>query len=379
MVGNDRYRTDVYADLSEGRRYSLLSFYLPLIGPDALAVYEYLYYHHPSSFTDLNSLLNILNVSIDRFEEALGKLNSYRLLRTLKKEDEDLYIFTLENPLTPREFTKNDILVRDFILKTDGEYYKSLLEKITVYDSSYKNYKDISKKLDLSALRAWRREDDELLNRKEEAETYRFDTLFDVNTLLRGMSSFLFPLRFRTKENLEEIARLGDLYAVSYDRMRTYISKCVRTGDDSFDLAALRRLCMSSLGEYRKVEDGNYDVPCLTYLMSLQNGKEVTRYDRQIIYKLSNEYHLRAPVINVLLEHSLKNCDNRLLENYIYPVASDLHRNDISTAKAALERLDRYKGRRTNNDVLPSYDSSSNPELDEERLRELLNRRKNRE
>ncbi len=136
---------------------------------------------------------------------------------------------------------------------------------------------------------------------------------------------------------------------------------------------------MSSLGEYRKLEDGNYDVPCLTYLMSFQNGKEVTRYDRQIIYKLSNEYHLRAPVINVLLEHSLKNCDNRLLENYIYPVASDLHRNDISTAKAALERLDRYKGRRANNDVLPSYDSSSNPELDEERLRELLNRRKNRE
>ena len=106
--------------------------------------------------------------------------------------------------------------------------------------------------------------------------------------------------------------------------------------------------------------------------MSLQDGKEVTDYDKKIIYNLSNRYHLAPAVINVLLEYGLKNCDNRLIENYLYPIASDLHRNDIHNAKDALNRLSRPYEKNKKEDKLPTYDSSINKTMSAEEEEELL-------
>ena len=126
--------------------------------------------------------------------------------------------------------------------------------------------------------------------------------------------------------------------------------------------------------DYIKVDENEYNVPCQMYLMSLQNGKEVTDYDKKIIFNLSNKYHLEIPVINVLLAHGLKNCDNRLIENYLYPIASDLYRNVIKTAKAALNRLETpyNKSIKQTSDKLPTYDSSKNQDISKKQEEELL-------
>ena len=107
--------------------------------------------------------------------------------------------------------------------------------------------------------------------------------------------------------------------------------------------------------------------------MSLQDGKDVTRYDRQIIYNLAHDYNLNVPVINVLLKHTLDNCDNRLYEKYLYGVAADLHRNDIRTAEQAKQFLknDRNKKQSTA-DRLPQYDASRNTILSKDEEEEIL-------
>ena len=51
--------------------------------------------------------------------------------------------------------------------------------------------------------------------------------------------------------------------------------------------------------------------------------------------------------------------------------------NNIKTSKEALERLDRFSNNKNDDDIIPVYDTSNNPNLDEERLLEILNRRKN--
>jgi replication initiation and membrane attachment protein DnaB len=134
---------------------------------------------------------------------------------------------------------------------------------------------------------------------------------------------------------------------------------------------------MSARSEYKKVSGDNYDVPCLNFLMNLQDGKEATEYDKKIIYKLSNSYHLTPPVINVLLEYGLRNCNNSLIENYLYPIASDLHRNDISTSAAAKQRLytpyEKKKNTfRRSEEKLPVYDDSSNQTMSASQEEELL-------
>ena len=374
MLGRDYYRVETNLELSDERLKSLIFFYGPLIGNDALATYLNLAYRENSlSFNELNELLSFLNISVSEFENRIDILNKYQLVKSLNQDNK--YIFVVLSPLNRKQFINNDLFVRDFIMKTSGSHYQTLISDITL-DNRHSGFKDISSTLSLDVFDNWTIEKESYLKNKND-NTYTFNTLFDVNRFLKDISTNLLPMRFRTKDNLLQIATLADLYGISYDKMRTFLPKVANTETNEFDLNALKYLCMKAKVDYEKYDDSNYNVPSLKYLMSLQDGKDVTDYDKKILYKLSNDYHLNIPVINVLLEHSLRNCDNRLLENYIYPIASDMHRNDIKTADKALERLSRdYKGR-INNDKEITYDTTNNMKLSDEQLDELLSLRKN--
>ena len=370
MLGKDLYKIEVNTELSNERLRSLVFFFGPLIGKEALVMYEYLVLRgNQTAFEEINSLLMNLNLSIDDFEFYCIKLNEYRLLKTLKQDNR--YIFVFNDPLEVKQFIKDDILVRDFILKTSGEYYRELTSDIYM-ESDHAGFEDVSQTLSLDTLQDWKAEDESYLKKKE-VRRYEFPTMFDVNVFLKDISSNLLPMRFRTPENMKELATLADLYNISYDKMRTYLPRVARTDTNEFDLKELRYLCMNAKSEYKKIDGDPYDTPCLNFLMSLQGGKEVTDYDKKIIYRLSQRYHLSVPVINVLLEHGLKNCNNSLIENYLYPIASDLHRNDILTSAQALERLNRpYEKKNRREEKLPIYDTSVNETMSASQEEELL-------
>ena len=369
MLGKDFYKIETNCELSNERLKSLVFFYGPLIGHDALALYEYLVLRgNTIGFNELNYLLTSLNISVDVFEEQCVKLNEYRLLRTLKQDNK--YIFVFNAPLTRTEFIKDNVLVRDFILKTSGTHYQELISDIYQLDN-HADFEDVSQTLSLDTLNGWSKENETYLDRRP-VNKYNFNTLFDVNTFLKDISTNLLPMKFRTESNLREIATLADLYNISYDKMRTYIPEVCNSDNNEFDLNLLKYKCMNAKADYTKVENGNYNVPCLTFLMSLQDGKEVTDYDKKIIMSLSDKYHLNPSVINVLIEHTLKSCDNRLIEKYMYSIASDLHRNNIVDAKGALARLDRPYNKNSSKDVLPTYKTDNNKKMSKDEEDELL-------
>ena len=88
MLGKDLYKIEVNTELSNERLRSLVFFYGPLIGKEALVMYEYLVLRgNQTAFEEINSLLMNLNLSIDDFEFYCIKLNEYRLLKTLKQDN----------------------------------------------------------------------------------------------------------------------------------------------------------------------------------------------------------------------------------------------------------------------------------------------------
>ncbi len=376
MLGNDLFKVEVNVDLGYKRNKSLVLFYNPLIGNDAHYLYEFLCIKGSSSnFEELNKLLNSLRYTIENFEESLRKLNEYRLIKTLKKKDEDKYIFVVNNPLSVEEFVNDDLLVRDFILKTSGQYYQMLVSDIRTF-SKHKGFEDVSYKFNVKELETWSKEDESFLVNTSSKTEYKFDTFFDVNILLSDMSNTLFPLKYRTPENLKEIATLADLYNISYDKMRVIISKVLKSDSSSFDLNLLKYKCQTATSDYRFVENGVYDIPCELFLTNKQEGREVSPYDKKIIYKLSSDYHLKPSVINVLLEHCLNNCNNALIETYIYPIASNLHRNNCDSVDKALSLLNvKTNKKNTYKEEEIKYDGSNNPEYSQERKEALRKRR----
>ena len=161
MLGKDLYKIEVNTELSNERLRSLVFFYGPLIGKEALVMYEYLVLRgNQTAFEEINSLLMNLNLSIDDFEFYCIKLNEYRLLKTLKQDNR--YIFVFNDPLEVKQFIKDDILVRDFILKTSGEYYRELTSDIYM-ESDHAGFEDVSQTLSLDTLQDWKAEDESYL------------------------------------------------------------------------------------------------------------------------------------------------------------------------------------------------------------------------
>lgn len=387
MLGKDLFKVEVKADLSYRRNKSLILFYNPLIGNDAYYLYEFLCLKGTSSnFEELNKLLNSTRLSIDNFEECLKKLNKYGLLTTLKKkeeeqkEDSNRYIFILENPLDFDEFSKDALLVRDFILKAGGQYYQMLISEARSF-SKHRGFDDVSYKFDLKELESWNLNDEQFLKPLGNIDkSYDFNTMFDVNILLEDMSLNLFPMKFRTSENLKEIARLADIYNISYDKMRIIISKTLRSDSKSLDLKELKNRCIAALPDYRVIEKGNYKVPCELFLMNKQDGKEVTPFDKKILNDLSLKYHLTPEVINVLIEYTLNNCENHLIEKYMYSIASDFHRNGIDDYQSALKSLNGSTSKtkkETKKDIKVVYDNSNNKDVSKEELEALRKYREN--
>lgn len=378
MLGRDLFKVESNVDLSNERFKSLVLFYTPLIGEEALVLYQFLAVKGSSgSFEELNKLLNSLCISIDSLEDRIKKLNEFKLVKTLKSTSENKYIFILNNPLTQEEFIKNEIFVRDFILKTSGEYYQSLLADYR-YFNSYKDFEDVSAKLNPNDLSKWTINDEKYLTNNIRKDVYNFDTLFDINEFLKDISTTLFPLRFRSEENLRLIASLADLYNVPAEKMRYYLTKAVKTNSDEFNKNLLTYFCEQSVSEFKDIKPGVYNVPCVLFLMNKQGGKEVSKYDRKILYSLANSYHLKPEVINVLVEYTLKNCDNSLIEKYLYSIASDLNRNDINTASKALERLNAYiptKKTIKTKEAIPTYNEVNNIAYDEALFDEIMKKR----
>ena len=376
MLGNNLFRVESKVDISIEKYRSLIFFYEPLIGNDALYLYQFLSLKGESvAFEEINKLLNSLLISIEKLEEELSILNEYKLLKTYKAKDSDNYIFELIDPLSIKDFIQDDILVRDFILKTSGKYYQSLISNIRV-SNNHKDYDDISKKINPKVLDNWTESDESFLKVSQKVNNYDFGTFFDVNVFLDNVSTNLLPMRFRTPSNLKEIAVLADLYNISYEKMKRFIPKIAKTDSDALDLNLLRYQCQNTQQEYTTISNGEYDVPCALFLMNKQNGKEVTNYDAKILYTLNHDYHLNPSVINVLIEYALNNCDNRLVEKYLYAIASDLNRNNVKDAKEALTRLGKYVDKVENrNNYKLNYDNSKNIEYDLDRFNEIINSR----
>lgn len=363
MLGNNKFKIECRVDLSGERFKSLVLFYLPLIEKDALALYEYLLIKGSSmSFCEISDILNTLFYSLDTFETALKKLNEYRLLITYRYKEEDKYLFVLKEPLKREEFIKNEIFVRCLILKTSGQYYYSLLGDIKE-ENNHSELENISSTLSPEVLNSWSKEDETYLKQKKNS-TYDYDSLFDINSFINGCSTTLFPLQYRTQENIKEVALLADLYNISEDQMRKFFAQMLNDSKP-FDLKELRRKCELNRSEYKKVQENKYDVPCELFMMNKANGIEISSFDKKILYNLANDYKLKVEVINVLIEHALKTCDNQLYERFINPIAANFKRNNIDTAQKALDLLNKPRNKTASKDIgMPEYKTVKHEEVD---------------
>ena len=84
----------------------------------------------------------------------------------------------------------------------------------------------------------------------------------------------------------------------------------------------------------------------LEYLKLKQGMTNPSPSDVNIINMLSRDYKLHNSVINALIDYTLKTQNNTLPRAYIEKVASSLKRENVETAFATINYLDRSRRRK---------------------------------
>ena len=154
LLPADRYVVINKSILTDYDRQIIINLYAPLIGPLATSLYFTLW--NDLSISDLMSndlihhhLMVVLKSGIASIKTARESLEAFGLLKTYVKQSTiNDYIYELYSPLSPLNFFNHPILNIVLYNNVGEKEYNNLKSKYRLPRVDYKEYNNITKKLD---------------------------------------------------------------------------------------------------------------------------------------------------------------------------------------------------------------------------------------
>ena len=315
--------------LSVEQRQSLHLLYGPLMGKSSICLYEFL--GSIQNSVELEDVYLLLNINASQFDKARNYLEQYHLIETYVHEDDMLIL--LYAPLLPDKFLCHDTYSRLYLASVGAKCFdkvKAMLYKDKTVSSSYTK---VESPLDVSILDSWNESKEIAFEKVKPTIKQKYD--FDFATLFKGMDR-VFPVRYRTNENLDRIAQMAQIYGIDAKDMRRYVQRSINPSTHVFDLDKLKEMVMRN----RKVMETSkdpYQMPPVKFLQNKQNGIPVVKSDQALIERLCTQFQLSVEVVNTLIEYTLQQTHQQFSRNYVEKVAASWVRLGVDSRKKALE------------------------------------------
>ena len=373
MEGRNRYIVDSREPISADYVKSISVFYLPLIGKRASSLYLQLLMEKENRLDcTLERLCTLAHLNINELEETVTVLEKYELLKTMKSGDD--YLFLVKSPLSVRQFLEHEVYSRMYLNSVGEKQYEISRRAYLPSAVDSGDYEDISHKFDPQIMSVWNQQDEERyqkITRPAVAGDVEID--FDYGEYVRKTTPLVFPVSLRTNENMEAIGRLGTIFAISPDNMHKLVGDSITKDRSRLDLELLRKKCLACKEADYQPGENEFDVSPVAYLQHRQQAP-VSQADKKMLENLMVEYRLPRQVINILVDYTLNNTNNRLDRNYIEKIAATLMRQGIDTADKAREALNRTpaENRTGRKKAVFSASEMDAGELDVEELRRKL-------
>ena len=315
--------------LSVEQRQSLHLLYGPLMGKSSICLYEFL--GSIQNSVELEDVYLLLNINASQFDKARNYLEQYHLIETYVHEDDMLIL--LYAPLLPDKFLCHDTYSRLYLASVGSKCFdkiKAMLHKDKTISSVYTK---VESPLDVSILDSWNESKEIAYEKVKPTIKQKYD--FDFATLFKGMDR-VFPVRYRTNENLDRIAQMAQIYGIDAKDMRRYVQRSINPSTHVFDLDKLKEMVMRN----RKVMETSkdpYQMPPVKFLQNKQNGIPVVKSDQALIERLCTQFQLSVEVVNTLIEYTLQQTHQQFSRNYVEKVAASWVRLGVDSRKKALE------------------------------------------
>lgn len=314
--------------------------YYPLIDKNAFVLYHTLYSLSSNSQEEWIQVEQLYLFSLLKeksFEEACQVLEEFSLLQTYYDAMEYTYILDLYPPKNANQFLLDNTLGRLAMNVLGSKKYEELSRFFAKPEEQKSKMINISKSFDSSRLQSWNEDQESLLTTiRPKEENQGVIKPFDFETFLNGMHR-IFPPRLRSKQNLDLIANLANIYGIEAKEMKKYVQRSINPNTKEFSPQTLEYLLHQAKPPISKTTD-RYSMPPIQFLQSKQNGP-LARADEKLIQELCNKYEFPYDVVNILVEYVLEQTNQKFQRSYVEKVASAWSRLHIDTREKALSEI----------------------------------------
>lgn len=360
---------------------SLMLVYTPSVGSFAVSVYLLLssLSHNQNDFNPLRKTLDVMNCSLDEFENATRKCEQFGLMSTFvfSKQNQDFYVFELYVPMSIQQFIHHDVFGRYLVRVLDASYIEQLKQSHLSIYQKLTDYQNITHEFDASLLPNW---SDSLESQyKHQPTTTRADLpdslLFNTDLFIKSVSSLLFPTKARTKENVDAIEHLGSLYGIDVVSMKGFVGKCTKPNSEYLDLHKLESLILGFTNKHKTSTKSVYEEDSYRFFSSKQKGKAAGLRDKKVIAFLYEHYSFEQEVQNRLIEYVLARFNGSFTKSLVQQIADSWVRANIQSVSDVKAHLSQQKTK-TKTQEVPDYmeptSKKASSQADEVKRKQLL-------
>ncbi|MGM9967032.1 MULTISPECIES: DnaD domain protein [unclassified Rummeliibacillus] len=377
----DRLSIRVPFPLSSYDRKLITLLYQPLIGAEPISLYFLLWAEGENSEDSTMShyhLMNALNMPIGKIFESRIALEAIGLLRTWRKDQQEMrsFLYDVMPPLDAATFFDDPLLSMFLYSKIGESAYRNLRQRFVSKGLSSYGYQEVSRTFtDVYRPVQHNIPSDEIhltgIQEKPKELPFNYEE-FDFHLLRSTLSEQLVPSSVLTAEAKATIAKLAFLYHLTPFDMQKIILLAL---DDEMGLSDLRLKkeaadyykltvskeppTMQSVMENVKQKqelftqtpvDDNDINPMeqelikwfetsspIDVLTAVAGGKEPFPSDRQLVEDLVMQYGMPTPVVNVLIHYVFLRNHGKLNRKYIETIASHWRNTGVKSAREAMK------------------------------------------
>lgn len=355
--------------INDNFRDLVVMLYQPIIGFPSVSVYFTLWSYLKKStlmskeYSHYNLLSN-MKINIIELNEAREKLEAIGLIKTYFKHDKvNQYIYELYSPLEAVEFFNNPILSTLLYTNLGPENYNDTLSYFEMPNIPLKGYENITSRLsdvfEISSLNGT------IYDNLRKTSTGPILLTPKINI---GITLELIPDEVLNKKNItasikDLITNLSFVYDFNDEELKNIILESI-DNKKNIDLNLLKEnarkyyefehqgklpnLIYKNQPEYlRKESTGTSKRDKMIYqfevtspydfISSKYKDSKPTTADLKLIEYLLTDLKLTPAVVNVLVDYVLKINNNKLTRSYVETIAGQWKRENIKTAKEAME------------------------------------------
>lgn len=409
----DGYEVNLQRSLPTDYLASLTHLYQPLLGIEAISLYHLLLQEkemqHDDTIQTHHTLMNYLNLSLDKIYGARIKLEGIGLLKTFKQEREDkvIYVYQIIPPFRPADFFA-DLMLSELLYRQIGRmkfsslkemYMNQMIEESTMAEEEVTaTFNEVFQTFQPNHI------EQKTPSIAEKSEGIPLKPI-DFSLLSQTLKRKMIPVRkVLSERNRRIITQLQQLYHLELYQLEQAINWAL-TEENELDIEQLQAACedlfreskggidlklaMKQIEEEPVVQAPKSEmdkslqrlesISTKQLLDDLSIGDHAGEQDLKMVSEVMIKQGLSTPVMNVLVTYVMHQTNNQLSRPYLEKIASHWSRMKFKTAKEAMNYIlhppeQKSKQRKTTNrrqqsqEVIPDWfkERKNQPQQDEE-------------